>query len=122
MSVNIVVDYTLNGRSVNKPCIVMLTDNVFVAGAVVKQQIEEMGGVVDVLTVVEGNWTIEELEEMANHGKYINEVQTRILYVGDNAKEYIEYVKRNPEEHKKVKQYIEKIEREYGKMKPPLFN
>lgn len=81
MSVNILADFKENGIDKNEPHIVLFTDNELLAGQIVKEKLEQQGCKVESLIVVEGQWTVEQLHDMANYGKDIHKVKSHLLYV-----------------------------------------
>lgn len=90
MKVNIIADFKENGVDKNEPHIVVDAVSEMAAGHAVKEKIEAQGGSVQMLTVVEGEWTLEELHDMANYGIGKENAVSRILYLSLEARDYFE--------------------------------
>lgn len=112
MSVNILVDFTENGIDKNEPHIVAGTDDVYLAGRIVKNKIEDQGGLVQSLTVVTGMWTLDQLHDMANYGDNMAKAEVRLIYVSADTLEYFKRVHNNPSEQMKIRQEIARRRKE----------
>jgi len=106
MSVNILADFTENGLDKNKPHIVAGTNDIYLAGKIVKNKIEDQGCIVQSLTVVDGIWTLKQLHDMANYGDNLSQANARVIYVSKEALEYFEMLKNCPEEREGIQQEI----------------
>lgn len=107
MSVNILADFKENGIDKNEPHIVLFTDNELLAGQIVKEKLEQQGCKVESLIVVEGQWTVEQLHDMANYGKDIHKVKSHLLYVSPEMAAYLDKLKDNPEEVERLKRDVQ---------------
>lgn len=108
MKVNIIADFKENGVDKNEPHIVVGAVSEMAAGHAVKEKIEAQGGSVQMLTVVEGEWTLEELHDMANYGIGKENAVSRILYLSLEARDYFEKIKNDPEEAKRLREELAK--------------
>jgi hypothetical protein len=108
MSVNILADFKENGIDKNEPHIVLHTDNEMVAGMAVKQTLEDRGYKVESLIVVEGDWTLEQLHDMANYGADIEKVKSHILFLSEDMIRYMNELRNNPAEKKRLDEELKK--------------
>lgn len=58
--------------------------------------------------VVEGEWTLEELHDMANYGIGKENAVSRILYLSLEARDYFEKIKNDPGEAKRLREELAK--------------
>lgn len=96
MKVNIIADFTKNGEDKNEPHIVAGTDDIYLAGQIVKSKLEKEGCIVQTLFVVDGDWTLDQLHDMANYGTGLDSVHTRPLYASKETLEFMEELRNNP--------------------------
>lgn len=108
MKVNIIADFKENGVDKNEPHIVVGAVSEMAAGHAVKEKTEAQGGSVQMLTVVEGEWTLEELHDMANYGIGKENAVSRILYLSLEARDYFEKIKNDPGEAKRLREELAK--------------
>lgn len=106
MKVNIVADFKENGKDKNEAHIVVGTCNEMIAGETVKRKLEAQGCVVQSLVAIEGDWTLEELHDIANYGKYMDRVVSRIIYLSPEAMFFMERLKCDPELAKRTREEI----------------
>ena len=67
MKVNIVADFKENGMDKNEPHIVGGTNNEMVAGYAVMRKLQAQGCDVQMLTVIDGDWSLKELHDITNY-------------------------------------------------------
>lgn len=108
MKCNILVDYIENGIDRNRPHIVLGTTNEIVAGMAVKKEYEENGCIVQAMTVIDGDYTLDQLHAMANYGDGIDKVNYRIIYVSEKTMEYFKKMQQDPEASRKLREEIER--------------
>lgn len=106
MKVNIVADFKENGMDKNEPHIVGGTNNEMVAGYAVMIKLQAQGCDVQMLTVIDGDWSLKELHDITNYGMYRDKVQSRVIYLSAEAREYLERVRNDPEEAKRLKEEL----------------
>lgn len=94
MHVNILADFTENGMDRNEPNIVNGTDNVYLAAQVVKDKLEKQGCKVQALFSVDGDWTLEQLHDMANYGMNLDKSHPRLLYASAETVQFMEELKK----------------------------
>lgn len=107
MSVNIISDFKENGVDKNQPHIVPFTDDVYVAGLRVKEMLESQGCIVQALAVVKGNYTLDELHNMAQYGEGLEQADYRLIYTSSEMLTYFQFLANSPAEAEKEKQEIE---------------
>lgn len=107
MKVNILVDYTENGIDRNRPHIVIGAVNETAAGMAVKKEYEENGCIVQSMIVIDGDYTLDQLHDMANYGKGLDEVKSRMLYISAETLEYFKKMQQDPEASRKLREEIE---------------
>ena len=88
MKCNILVDYIENGIDRNRPHIVLGAKNEIIAGMAVKKEYEENDCIVQSMTLIDGDYTLDQLHAMANYGDGIDKVNYRIIYVSEKTMEY----------------------------------
>lgn len=103
MSVNILADFKENGMDKNEPHIVCGVNDEFVAGAIIKKQLESRGCQVQSLIVIDGVWTVEQLHDMANYGDNLDKVTHRVIYLSGDMITYLNSIRNNPKEAQKVR-------------------
>lgn len=96
MKVNIIADFTKNGKDMNEPHIVRYTDDVYLAAKIVKYKLEKEGCIVQALFAVDGDWTLEQLHDMANYGMNLDKSYPRLLYASAEAVQFMEEMNNNP--------------------------
>lgn len=106
MHVNILADFTENGMDRNEPNIVSGTNNVYLAAQVVKDKLEKQGCKVQALFAVDGDWTLEQLHDMANYGMNLDKSHPRLLYASAETVQFMEELKNNPAAQEAWKQEI----------------
>lgn len=106
MKVNILVDFKENGIDKNEPHIVIGAESETAAAVMLKKTLECKGYVVQAMVVVYGDFTLDELHDMAHYGIGLNLQEYRPLYISDDMLEYIHKLQRDPEEMRKVKEEI----------------
>lgn len=108
MKVNILADFQENGIDKNEPHIIMGAESEMAAGVMVKTMLEAKGYVVQALTVVYGDYTVDELHDMANYGIGLDMRKCRPLYISGEMQEYIRKLVSDPAERKRAKKEIER--------------
>lgn len=96
MKVNIIADFTKNGEDKNEPHIVTGADNIYLAGQIVKRKLENEGCTVQSLFAVDGNWTLEQLHDMADYGVNLERSHAGLLYMSEETVQFIEEIRDNP--------------------------
>ena len=111
MKVNIVADFKENGMDKNELHIVSGADEM-VAGYTVMRKLQAQGCDVQMLTVIDGDWSLKELRDITNYGMYRDEVQSRVIYLSEETRAYLERVRNDPEEAKRLKdELVERLKR-----------
>ena len=77
-----------------------------VAGYAVMRKLQAQGCDVQMLTVIDGDWSLKELHDITNYGMYRDKVQSRVIYLSAEAREYLERVRNDPEEAKRLKEEL----------------
>lgn len=108
MSVNILVDFTENGKDKNEPYIVQGTNNAYLAGIVVMEELKKQRCVVQSMVVIDGDFTIEQLHDMANYGDNFDAEQYHLLYMSQEMQQYLTEISRDPWKGQKAKEEIER--------------
>ena len=108
MKVNILVDYTENGVDRNRPHVVIGAINETAAGMAVMKEYEENGCVVQSMIVIDGDYTLDQLHDMANYGAGMDKAQYRILCISSEAMEFFRKMQQDPEEARKLRGEIER--------------
>lgn len=106
MKVNILADYKENGIDKNEPHIIMGARSEFAACVALKSLLEAKGYDVQALVVVDGDYTIGELHDMANYGIGLDIVNCRPMYMADEMRKYIKKLEDDPEERRKAAEEI----------------
>ena len=106
MKINIIADFTKNGKDMNEPHIVRYTDDVYLAAQIVKYKLEKEGCIVQALTVIEGDWTLEQLHDIAHYGKYSDKVSKKLLFASEKTLEYMAELRTNPAAMEACKQEL----------------
>lgn len=109
MSVNILVDFTENGLDKNEPHIVQGTDNIYLAGTVVMQKMRKQGCIVQSMFVVEGDYSLDELHDMANYGDQLDMDRCYLLYVSPDMKRYLKEISQDPVKGREAKMELERM-------------
>lgn len=107
MGVNILADYTENEIDKNESHIVLYTDDVYMAGRIVKEKLESQGYKVQSLIVVNGIYTLDELHDMANYGEKLEEADYQLIYVSNEMVSYLRSIANNPMEARQLQREIE---------------
>ena len=107
MSVNILVDFTENGKDKNEPYIVQGTNNAYLAGIIVMEELKKQRCVVQSMVVIDGDFTIEQLHDMANYGEEFNKERCHLLYISQEMQQYLTEISKDPQKGKKAKEEIE---------------
>ena len=106
MKVNLLVDFKENGIDKNEPHIVIGAENETAAAAALLKSLECKGYDVQSMIAVDGDYTLAELHGMANYGVGFELNKCRLLYMSHECMEYIDRVKRDPEESRKLQKEI----------------
>lgn len=106
MKVNIVADFKENGMDKNEPHIVGGTNDEMVAGYAVLRKLQAQGCDVQMLAVIDGDWSLKELHDMANYGMYRDKVQPRVIYLSEEARAYLGSIRNDPEEAKRLRKEL----------------
>ena len=107
MKYNFLVDFTENGIDKNEPHIIIGAENEFSAAATLKQILEEKGYEIQMIFVVEGDYTLQQLHDLANYGVGLESCKMRPVYVSVKTLEYFEMLRNNPEEAKHVHEELQ---------------
>ena len=106
MKVNILVDYKENDIDKNEVHIVWFAENETAASAKLLESLTCKGYNVQSMIAVDGDFTLAELHDMANYGVGFELNKCRLLYMSHECMEYIDRVKRDPEESRKLQKEI----------------
>lgn len=107
MKVNILVDFKEDGIDKNEPHIVIGSVSETAAGMMLKQALERKGYDIQSMIAVEGDYTLDQLYDMANYGTGLDKTKSRVIYLSEEAVRYFEYVRNNPEEAERVRKEIQ---------------
>lgn len=106
MHVNILADFTKNGKDMNEPHIVFGTDNVYLAGQEVKHKLEKEGCIVQSLIVIDGSYTLEQLHDMANYGIGLQKECVRPIYISGDTLRFIQELMDDPQKREELQQEL----------------
>ena len=106
MNVNILADFTKNGVDKNEPHIVCGTDDVYLAGQIVKRKLEKEGCVVQSLIVIDGNYTLDQLHDMANYGIGLQKECVRPIYISGDTLRFIQELMNDPQKREELQQEL----------------
>lgn len=106
MKVNIVADFKENGIDRNEPHIIVGTNSEMIAAHVVLKKLQAQGRDAQMLVVIDGDWTLDELHDIANYGMYRDKVQPRVIYLSPEAEECLHRLRNDPVEAQRVKEEL----------------
>lgn len=108
MKINILVDFTENEIDRNRPHIVIGAINETVAAMAIKEEYEENGCIVQSMIVVDGDYTLDQLHDMANYGIGMEKAQCRMLYLSPETKKFFRKIQHDPETARKLREEIKR--------------
>lgn len=107
MKVNILVDFKVNGLDKNEPHIVIGAVNEDAAGIILRQELERKGYDVQAMFVVEGDYTLEQLHDMANYGTDLDKAKHRLIYLSEEAVRYFAHIRNDSEEAERIRRELQ---------------